>query len=88
VVEVPEDSGHVGPEAVAIRYPYVVSAVLCTWEVQSQVRSVRSEGARLWWGLFYCCVSLVCGWWAVPWGPWLTVRASWRSLQGGDEVTA
>ncbi len=72
-------------EPLAVRYPYVISGVFFTLEAQSEVKIVHSDNARMAWGLYYCCVSLLLGWWAVPWGFRLTPHAAWRSLLGGVE---
>jgi hypothetical protein len=31
--------------------------------------------------------TLLLGWWGIPFGPVFTIRALYRNLAGGDEVT-
>ena len=75
------------PETEAVvRYPYVVSAVVVTFRFESRPHRVRSADGRYVRGIPYLLVSLLLGWWGVPWGPIQTWRAIWDCLNGGVEV--
>ena len=69
-----------------VRYPYVVSAVFVTFRFESRPHRHVSEDARYIRGIPYLLVSLLFGWWGVPWGPIQTWRAIWDCLNGGVEV--
>lgn len=74
--------------ATLVRYPYVLSAVLVTLRYESTVHLARTDDGRYWRAIPYLFVSLLFGWWAVPWGPILTARAVWACLSGGTDETA
>ena len=38
-------------------------------------------------GLPYTLLSLVAGWWGIPWGPIFTIGALYNNLKGGKDVT-
>jgi hypothetical protein len=69
-----------------VRYPYVVSAVVATFRFESRPHRVRSVDGRYLRAIPYLLISLLFGWWAVPWGPIQTWRAMWDCLNGGLEV--
>jgi len=37
--------------------------------------------------LGFTLLSLVLGWWGIPWGPIYTVQSLWVNAQGGRDVT-
>ncbi len=76
-----------GGEASLVRFPYVVSAVLATFQYESPVQLVRSENGRYLKAIPYILSSMLCGWWGFPWGPLLTAKAIWECLNGGRDVT-
>src|SRR6266852_7285584 len=39
-------------------------------------------------GLPWTLLTLVVGWWGIPWGPIRTVQSLWINLSGGTDVTA
>ncbi len=74
------------PAEAVVRYPYVVSVVVVTFRFLSRPHRVRSADARYVRGIPYLLVSLLFGWWGVPWGPIQTWWAVWDCLNGGVEV--
>lgn len=75
-------------EVALVRYPYVISAVFVTFRFESRVHAVRTTDGRYLRAIPYMLVSLLLGWWAVPWGPVQTWRAVWDCLGGGTDAEA
>lgn len=73
--------------AIVVRYPYVISAVLASFELESQAVLIERPARRYTGAIRYLLLTLVFGWWGVPWGPIMTARALWCLLQGGFEMT-
>lgn len=71
---------------VVVRYPYVVSLVVVTFRFLSRPHRPQSADGRYLRGVPYLLVSMLFGWWGVPWGPLHTWRAVWDCLNGGLEV--
>lgn len=69
-------------------YEYCISFVILTLRCPTRVRLLR-EGESAWWqSLPYTLVSLLLGWWGVPWGVICTPLAVFTNLCGGHDVTA
>jgi hypothetical protein len=48
------------------------------------MRPGRGESIR---ALQWSLLTLVAGWWGIPWGPIYTVQSIWVNLRGGNDVT-
>ncbi|MCU0703209.1 MAG: hypothetical protein MUF18_04375 [Fimbriiglobus sp.] len=70
-------------EPVVVRYPYVVSMVFVTLRYESRPYRVQSADSRYFRAIPYLMVSLLFGWWGLPWGPIQVWRAVWDCLDGG-----
>lgn len=70
-----------------IVYSYCLSAVVLTVKRPTGIHLIRgglSPAAGSW---PYVLLSLVFGWWGIPWGPIYTVECIYRNLSGGVDVT-
>jgi len=69
-------------------YQYAVSLLVVSLRRSSDIYFVTADrpftGARL----GYSLLSLVAGWWGIPWGPIFTIQSLWTNLSGGRDVTA
>jgi hypothetical protein len=68
-------------------YTYCVSILVMTFKRPTDIRLVKAghnPAAASW---PYVCVSLLFGWWGIPWGPIYTVECIYRNLCGGLDVT-
>jgi hypothetical protein len=68
-------------------YYYAVSFVIMTLRRGSSVYYVAPGKRRVVVGLPWTMLSLVVGWWGIPWGPIYTVHSLWVNLNGGKDVT-
>ncbi len=67
-------------------YQYAVSVVLLTFRRSSRVYRVEpgqvgTEAGK------YTLISLLFGWWGIPWGPIFTIQSIVRNSSGGVDVT-
>jgi hypothetical protein len=69
-------------------YRYCFSAVLLTVMQGTDVYLIRADQSRIIKGLPWTLLTLVVGWWGIPWGPIRTVQSLWINLSGGTDVTA
>src|SRR5579859_2877794 len=69
-------------------YTYCVSVIVMTFKRSSPVYFVRHGESAVSKGLPYCLISLLLGWWGIPWGPIWTVTTLVNNLKGGKDVTA
>ena len=77
-----------GRGAKFVIYQYSISIVLLSFKRGSDIYFVRSNENAVVKGLPYTLLSLVAGWWGIPWGPIFTIGALYNNLRGGKDVTA
>ena len=65
-------------------FPYCISFVVVTMKRPSDVYFIRSGESAVAKGLPYLLLSLVAGWWGIPWGPIYTVQCIYTNLRGGE----
>lgn len=68
-------------------YRYCFSALVITIMRGTDIYFVRAEENRVVKGLPWTLITLVVGWWGIPWGPINTVRSLWTNFKGGEDVT-
>jgi hypothetical protein len=68
-------------------YQYCISILILTFRRSSNVHFIRHEENAVIEGLPFTLLSLVLGWWGIPWGPIYTVQSIWVNFKGGRDVT-
>jgi hypothetical protein len=68
-------------------FEYCVSAVVLTFRRPSGTYFIRSGENALAKGLPFTLLSLVAGWWGIPWGPIYTIQSVYNNSRGGKDVT-
>jgi hypothetical protein len=71
-----------------IIYQYVISILIMTFRRNSNIYFVKTDESAVVKGLPYTLLSLLVGWWGIPWGIIYTVQALITNLGGGKDVTA
>ena len=69
-------------------YRYCFSAIIVTVMKSTDIYLVRGSESRVTKGLHFSLLTLVAGWWGIPWGPIRTIQSIWTNLRGGIDVTA
>jgi hypothetical protein len=69
-------------------FQWCISLLLVTFKRSSDVYFIRVEESAFTKGLPFTLLSLVAGWWGIPWGPIFTLQAVWNNTRGGKNVTA
>jgi len=70
-----------------VMYQYCVSLVFLTLRRNSPVKFIRAGESAVTAGLPFTVLSLVVGWWGIPWGFIYTPQVIYRNLKGGVDVT-
>jgi hypothetical protein len=68
-------------------YHYCISVFIMTFKRPSNIYFVRAEQSRVVKGLPFVIISLLFGWWGIPWGPIYTVQSLATDLSGGNDLT-
>jgi hypothetical protein len=68
-------------------FQYCVSVVILTFKRSSDIYFIRVGENAVARGLGFTTVSLLFGWWGIPWGPIYTIQSLITNLGGGKDVT-
>ncbi len=71
-----------------VAYQYCISLLVVTFKRSSNIYFVKANESRVTKGLGFTLLTLLLGWWGIPWGPIYTVSALATNLTGGQDVTA
>jgi hypothetical protein len=69
-------------------FQYCISIVVLTFKRVSSIHFIKGGERATGKGAMFSLVSLVCGWWGIPWGPIWTVSTVIHNCRGGRDVTA
>ena len=79
--------GEVNRGAKLVMFTYCISIAVMTFKRPSSIYFVRAGQSRITKGLPFSLVSLLFGWWGIPWGPIYTIESLIRNFGGGLDVT-
>ena len=68
-------------------YQYCISILTLTFRRSSSVFFIKHGENAVAKGLPYTLLSLVAGWWGIPWGPIYTIGALITNFGGGKDVS-
>jgi hypothetical protein len=70
-----------------VQYQYCVSALVITFKRGTDIYFIAPGENPTMKGLGWTFLSLLAGWWGIPWGPIYTVQSLWANLRGGRDLT-
>lgn len=70
-----------------VYYAYTISLLVFTFKRTSNVYLIRKGDSAKKKGYPFTILSLVFGWWGIPFGPKYTVQSIRTNLNGGKDVT-
>ena len=70
-----------------VMYSYCISVIILSFKQPSAIYFVRSNESRFLKGLPYTCISLIAGWWGIPFGIIYTIWSIVENSSGGVDVT-
>ncbi|HHK40987.1 MAG TPA: hypothetical protein ENJ50_01100 [Planctomycetaceae bacterium] len=68
-------------------YFYCISIIVMTFRRPSNIYFVRAGENAAVKGLGFSLISLLLGWWGIPWGPIYTMHSLATNFGGGKDVT-
>ena len=66
-----------------VLFQYCISIVVLTFRRPSDIYFLTAVTK----GLPFTLLSLVAGWWGIPWGPIYTIQCVYNNSRGGKDVT-
>lgn len=68
-------------------YQYCVSILVMTFKRNSSIYFVRPTEMGLKHSFGFTLVTLLFGWWGIPWGPIYSIGSLYTNLSGGKNIT-
>lgn len=69
-------------------YQYCISIVVMSFRRSSDVYYIPAGQSAVGKGLPWTLLTLIAGWWGIPWGPIFSIQALVTNFRGGKDVTA
>ncbi|HEV7670949.1 MAG TPA: hypothetical protein VGS22_20725 [Thermoanaerobaculia bacterium] len=70
-----------------VYFQYCISVLIMTFRRSSDIYFIRAGEGTFGKGIGFTLISLVAGWWGIPWGPIYTIGSVVTNLGGGKDVT-
>ena len=70
-----------------VLFQYCISIIVLTFRRPSDIYFLRQGESAVGKGLPFTLLSLVAGWWGIPWGPIYTIQSVYNNSCGGKDVT-
>lgn len=71
-----------------VYYQYAISILVMSFRRASSIYFIPAGENAIAKGLPWTGLSLLAGWWGIPWGPIWTIQALVTNFRGGKDVTA
>jgi len=68
-------------------FQYCISILILTFKRPSDIYFIRAGEGTIKKSIGFTIVSLLLGWWGIPWGPIYTIGSLVTNLSGGKNVT-
>ena len=68
-------------------FEYCISVLILSFKRSSKIYFLRADENAFGKSVPYTLLSLVLGWWGIPWGPIWTISTMVTNLSGGRNVT-
>lgn len=68
-------------------YQVTISIIVMTFKRSSDVYFVRAGENGVIKGLPFTLLTVLFGWWGIPWGPIYTIGSLYHNLRGGKKIT-
>jgi hypothetical protein len=70
-----------------VMYQYCISILVMTFKRGSNIYFLKAGEGSFGKGIGFSLLTLLLGWWGIPWGPIYTVQSLWLNFSGGRDVT-
>ncbi len=71
-----------------VLYQYCISIVVMSFKRPSAIYYIKGDESAVAKGLPFSLISLLLGWWGIPWGIIYTIGSFVTNFGGGKDVTA
>ena len=71
-----------------VYFQYAISVLVMSFRRSSNIYFIPAGESALGKSMPWTLLSLIAGWWGIPWGPIWTIQALITNFKGGKDVTA
>lgn len=68
-------------------FQYCISVIVMTFRRPSDIYFIKAGESAVSKGIGFTLLSLLLGWWGIPWGPIYTIASLVTNFNGGKDVT-
>lgn len=68
-------------------FEYCISIIVMTFRRSSNIHFVKAGESTIKDSIGLTLLTLIFGWWGIPWGPIYTIGAIYKNMTGGKDVT-
>jgi len=68
-------------------FEYCISVLVLSFKRVSGIHFIKAEESAFRKGAAFSLISLLCGWWGIPWGPIWTISTFVTNCRGGRNIT-
>lgn len=68
-------------------FKYTLSVIVMTFNRGSDIYFIRGGEGTFGKSISFTLLTMLCGWWGIPWGPIFSIGSLWTNLTGGKDVT-
>jgi hypothetical protein len=69
-------------------FQFTISIVVMTFKRSSDIYFIKAGENATVKGLAYTFLTLIFGWWGIPWGPIYSIQSIVKNLSGGKNITS
>lgn len=69
-------------------FQFTISIVVMTFRRSSDIYFIKAGENATVKGLSYTFLTLLFGWWGIPWGPIYSIQSIVKNLSGGKNITS
>ena len=71
-----------------VYFQYCFSIIVMTFKRGSDIYFIRPGESTFKYSIKYTLLTLLFGWWGIPWGPIYSIGAIFTNLKGGENITS
>ena len=68
-------------------FEYAISLLIVTFKRSSDVYFIKAGESTFKYSILFTLVTIVFGWWGIPWGPIYSIGSILTNVSGGKDVT-
>jgi len=68
-------------------FQYSISVLVMSFKRSSDIYFIKADESTIKYSIIFTLITLVFGWWGIPWGPIYTIGSLISNFSGGKDIT-